>query len=463
MQSHLIISAQTLIESPSVRQAETLQNKFHEVWNSSKFLEELDTLLSNRADENDWVILDKLELTLEGLSTNMSESHLKSLILEKVDKSISKVIQTNAQVEALSENPKAQERGKASSVSKEKLLNKLTKTWEQVVSRQLQGSSFTTSYASLLELFLETQRQFKKEERSFKEWINTFVNNYKIPFAENLPIQTLALFVKEVLFIFKGPLDQVEKLSLKAVQRKQEESKRILKFVKGQLYLALIEKEKPKHVEEVFETTIKVLTKIIEEGVDVEKVISEHELALEPELQNEEIKRTEHKKPESTDNSVFVDNAGMAIVFPYLSTVFKNLGYSDEAEIQDPSRAIHFLSFLETGEEFFAPHRTTIYKVICGQTQEFWIDPDIVLSDFEKGEANALLESVIEHWGALKNSSPDGLREAFLRRKGKLSMKDFDFNLKVESLAQDILLTRIPWGFGTIKLPWMTNFLHVDW
>jgi len=75
-----------------------------------------------------------------------------------------------------------------------------------------------------------------------------------------------------------------------------------------------------------------------------------------------------------------------------------------------------------------------------------------------------LLQAVIGHWDALRNTTPDGLRGTFLTRPGKLSQRpDGDYLLQVESQSFDILLERLPWGIGVVKLPWMERMLWVEW
>ena len=86
------------------------------------------------------------------------------------------------------------------------------------------------------------------------------------------------------------------------------------------------------------------------------------------------------------------------------------------------------------------------------------------LSAAELEEAAALLEAVIQHWEALRNTSADGLRGTFLVRPGKVTLReDGDWWLQVESKSYDILLDQLPWGIGMIKLPWMQRMLRVEW
>ena len=74
-----------------------------------------------------------------------------------------------------------------------------------------------------------------------------------------------------------------------------------------------------------------------------------------------------------------------------------------------------------------------------------------------------LLTGVVKNWTALKNTSLDGFREAFLKREGKLTRNDNEWLLKIEQKAYDILLDKLPWSINIVKLPWMSGIMHVEW
>jgi hypothetical protein len=74
------------------------------------------------------------------------------------------------------------------------------------------------------------------------------------------------------------------------------------------------------------------------------------------------------------------------------------------------------------------------------------------------------MEAAIRHWGALGSASPDGLREGFLQREGKLEKRADGWRLIVERKTIDVLLDRLPWGVGMVALPWMgEEVVWVEW
>ena len=126
-------------------------------------------------------------------------------------------------------------------------------------------------------------------------------------------------------------------------------------------------------------------------------------------------------------------------------------------------RAIHLLQYLATGSKDFFEAELVFNKILCGRPIETPVSRFVELTAMEKNEARSLLQAVIEHWGALKNSSPEALQEAFLTRSGKLTDDMGIWQLKIESSGLDILLQQLPWSISTIKLPWMQTILFADW
>ena len=91
------------------------------------------------------------------------------------------------------------------------------------------------------------------------------------------------------------------------------------------------------------------------------------------------------------------------------------------------------------------------------------LPPEAPLLPEETATCTELLEAVLRHWTALRNTGTDGLREGFLLRSGKVQHTKNGLQLDVERLAQDVLLARLPWGYSTVKLPWLEPLLTVSW
>ncbi|GAB3027893.1 contractile injection system tape measure protein [Spirosoma pulveris] len=165
-----------------------------------------------------------------------------------------------------------------------------------------------------------------------------------------------------------------------------------------------------------------------------------------------------------THEGLYIDNAGLILLHPFLGQFFGALGIAADGQLQQPERALCLLHFLATGQSVAPEHELLFPKLLCNVPFETPVEADVTLTPNELEEADALLEAVVHHWEALRNTSPDALRGTFLIRPGKLSLRpDGDWLLQVESQPYDILLDQLPWGIAMVKLPWMDRLLRIEW
>ena len=177
-------------------------------------------------------------------------------------------------------------------------------------------------------------------------------------------------------------------------------------------------------------------------------------------------KQIEHTTRPDEETSLFVQNAGIILIHPFLPTLFEELGYVKSGSFIDEvgrHRAIHLIQYLANGEFETAEPDLSLNKLLCGLPFELPVERRLDLSSREKEEAEHLLKTVVGHWKALKNTSPDGLRVNYFMREGKLAFTEMGWKLLVEQKTQDIMLGRLPWGIGVVKMPWMLDMLRVEW
>jgi hypothetical protein len=166
------------------------------------------------------------------------------------------------------------------------------------------------------------------------------------------------------------------------------------------------------------------------------------------------------------DAPQFFKNAGVGLIHPFLSNFFKRLILLEGNRFKDfksQSKAVMLLHFLASVVNNPPEYEMVLPKVLCEMPVNMPIDHTLLITDEEKEEANNLLKAALEHWGALGSTSPDGLREGFLSREGKLDHEATGWKLYVEQKTLDILLDRLPWNLSLIKLPWMKEILKVEW
>ena len=165
------------------------------------------------------------------------------------------------------------------------------------------------------------------------------------------------------------------------------------------------------------------------------------------------------------DEAIYLSGAGVILVHPFLEQLFRERGLlagRNFRGLEARDRAVHLIGFLTFGRVEVPEHELVLAKVLCGAALEDPIEP-VPLEDDDIAACDALLRAVLGHWTALRSSSPQWLREQFFLREGKLEEVDFGRRLTIERRAQDVLLARLPWGFGVVALPWLTAQMFVHW
>ena len=173
------------------------------------------------------------------------------------------------------------------------------------------------------------------------------------------------------------------------------------------------------------------------------------------------------KKDDTNEgNIISVSNSGIVMLHPFLKPFFEGLELLAEGKFIDDEargRAVLLLHYIATGEAEVAEFDLTLQKILCGLPMEDTLPSSIELTDKETTETDNLLRAVLSHWEPLKNTSIEGFRDTFLKRTGNLELKESGWLLTVEQKTIDILLGKLPWGFSTIRMPWMREMISVDW
>jgi len=169
---------------------------------------------------------------------------------------------------------------------------------------------------------------------------------------------------------------------------------------------------------------------------------------------------------EETADEVYVGNAGLVLLWPFLGHFFAGLGLLVEQQFKDEAarqRAVGLLQHLATGAPAFPEYLLPLNKLLCGVDLTQLFDFGDPLTDGEADEALALLRAVIEHAPILRDMTPAGLQGTFLLRQGVLRISAGAWLLQVERESYDVVLERFPWSWDWVKLPWMAAPLRVEW
>ncbi len=168
------------------------------------------------------------------------------------------------------------------------------------------------------------------------------------------------------------------------------------------------------------------------------------------------------------EEAVFIQNSGLVLLAQFFPILFQRAGLVENGQFIDvtaQNSAIQLLQYLLTGEDQAWEHDLLLNKILCDIPEDMPVNRFTALSEMQRHEADILLTEAIRQWAVLKNTSVQGLREMFLERDGKLTRNGRNWRLQVERKAVDVLLERLPlgWGYSVIKLPWMEGVLYVEW
>ncbi|MEM9544977.1 MAG: contractile injection system tape measure protein [Bacteroidota bacterium] len=166
------------------------------------------------------------------------------------------------------------------------------------------------------------------------------------------------------------------------------------------------------------------------------------------------------------DQSVRVENAGIVLVHPFLTTFFEKVGLIEKGKfisLECQQRAVCLLHFIATGQLEFEEHALHFQKYICNYPLNGIIPKYLPISPFEKDEVESLLHAVLGYVTALKGTSPQGLRGNYLVRNGVLEVEGAEPILHVEQMTADILLKQVPWTLSYAQWPWNPHLLTIKW
>ncbi|KAB8043916.1 hypothetical protein GCM43_06965 [Janthinobacterium aquaticum] len=163
---------------------------------------------------------------------------------------------------------------------------------------------------------------------------------------------------------------------------------------------------------------------------------------------------------------LYIHNGGIVLLWLFLDRYFNKLELQEKGAFLgegQQQRAVYLLHYLSHGT-FEAPaHALALNKLLCGMDVAAPVEPGGALTEQEQQFSAQVLQTVLQHWSVLGNTSVDGLREVFLQRAARLVQEDHQWCLRVERANVDVLMDRLPWSFSTIRLPWMKCALKVSW
>ncbi len=162
-----------------------------------------------------------------------------------------------------------------------------------------------------------------------------------------------------------------------------------------------------------------------------------------------------------------VEFAGLILLYPYLPRLFKRLDWlTEDKQIKDEciNSAASALIYLATGSQQAREYQMSWIKVLLARQPESLLIPDdIPLETKIINELDSVLNSLLSHWAALKNSSVTSMQSAFINRKGLLRWQDNYWQLTIEPKGMDVLIGQLPFPIETVSLLWIKQPIRVSW
>ena len=190
-------------------------------------------------------------------------------------------------------------------------------------------------------------------------------------------------------------------------------------------------------------------------------------------MKNAKTARTPDKNPRNSEQDLAktayeIMDSGLVLLAPYLPALFERTGCIEKgvfANEESQRKALAVLKYAAYGKYAEPPKDAALMNLLCNLpvSPVLYADELPKVSDSEKELIDSLLNAVIANWKAVGRMSPDGLRGTYFVRNGTLETAGASDMLTVETKTFDILLDKLPWGYSTIKHPWMKKVLNVKW
>jgi len=207
-----------------------------------------------------------------------------------------------------------------------------------------------------------------------------------------------------------------------------------------------------------------------EPGKDDDSLQKSNKHPMLSQVDKDEVSREEEVKTNDFTNEkedIYTGYAGLVVLHPFYKELFVACGLlktNDFVNKRARQKALRLLDYIATGNVAqSAEFDLVLHKLICGISLSSPLGEFVEISAPEREQADQLISAAIAHWSALKNTSIDGFREAFLKRKGKLQRVGDNWLLQVDKQPYDVLLDKLPWNLAMLKQPWNKYLLNVEW
>lgn len=318
------------------------------------------------------------------------------------------------------------------------------------------------------------QRRDQENLRTYAQTLQTAQNRVEKQLEKAVSLDVLEDLKEEIEVLWQQQQGQVDEMYEVARDEKTRQDFKRLRRNIDVIFIRL-KNNRIRRSNEIVEENFKQLKKQeTEQATKIKELEQQKELIIE-EVERKEapvVKKKKKKRrpkaaiPLPVQEPLQIYNAGMVLIWPFVSRLFDMLGYvknknfvSEEAQ----HKAIHILQYLVTGKTEAPENELVLNKILCNYPVTSPVPFSIEFDPNELQAAESLLGGVIKNWAKMKNMTPNSLRGSFLIREGSVTEEEEKWNLVVERKTFDILLKSVPWSFSFIKFSWLEKFLNVEW
>lgn len=183
-------------------------------------------------------------------------------------------------------------------------------------------------------------------------------------------------------------------------------------------------------------------------------------------IENENNKTKTNDKKQIVDNKndewIPIQNAGLFILHPFYSKLLKELNILQDNAIQDFDLAIYVLHYIAFPEDITPKnHELISEKILLDLPLNYTMQNFPILKEFEINLIKKTQDNILQLWQALSGSSFGFIQQMFIQREAFAKRNSKGWTIHIPQQAQDILLEKLPWGLGIVKLPWMKELIDV--
>ena len=333
---------------------------------------------------------------------------------------------------------------------------------------------------------LKTAKQdhYENIKKELNQWVKVLEDEGKKDAAHRKTIEKVVKEIrklyestdsgKKIFVSMKGMLDQYAKKEdlhpeiehrlaklLKTIEYTEEKSLKELltKWVRtfeSETKEVILRKRALPNDQKALEQTTRMLLKSVK---DVKQKVEE--------VSKEEAKVLQKAKDPFNDaDDVAVHNAGLVLLWPFLSRFFENTGLIEEGQFvseEAREKAVLLLSYISDESTEIEEHELPLNKVMCGINIMEPLPTGIKITEKQQEESEVLVESAIANWPMLGELSIEGFRRAYIQREGILKSQEGNWLLQVERQTYDVIVDRVPWSIHVIKFPWLNQVIFVEW